>query len=75
MIYTSFLNLVEFSRYYVEHQTINYRIAIEVDCAMAMVLQKLVYFGNILLMLQRFCLMQKNYTLISLVFLKVKDWY
>jgi hypothetical protein len=47
MTYTSFLNLVEFLRPYVEHETTNYRAAIEVDRAIAMVLNKLAFgFSN-----------------------------
>jgi hypothetical protein len=90
MAYTSFLNLVEFLKPYVKHETTNYRVAIEVDRAIAMVLNVLaldfsidmlpiiivldkVQFGNIILLLQRLWLIPKNYIIISLAFLKVKD--
>ena len=47
MTYTFFLNLVEFFRPYLKHETTNYRATIEVDRAIAMVLNKLAFgFSN-----------------------------
>ena len=47
MTYTSFLSLVGLLRPYVEHETTNYRVVIEVDRAIAMALNKLAFgFSN-----------------------------
>ena len=47
MTSTSFLSPLELLRLYVEHETINYRVAIEVDRTIATVLNKLAFgFSN-----------------------------